>query len=150
MKEITTTKTITEVTGYEAFDGTRFSSRENCVKYEQSAEAAAKQIAEQYKVSSGYADAVLPGIGNWCEEKVWVFRIKDANARQAVATYLRLVDCYAARNNPVTEADIGKDVAYIIGCDEDWFYRLGTEEDIVEMIRRSMTKTFHPETETNT
>ena len=38
MKEITQTKTITETVGYEALDGRRFSSKEECEKYEKSAE----------------------------------------------------------------------------------------------------------------
>ena len=39
MKEIKVTKTIEEVVAYEAFDGERFDSRDECKKYESTAEA---------------------------------------------------------------------------------------------------------------
>lgn len=38
MREITETKAITQTVGYEALDGRRFSSKEECEKYERSAE----------------------------------------------------------------------------------------------------------------
>ena len=42
MKAITNVKTVEEIVGYEACDGTRFTTKEECQKYENTAEAVIK------------------------------------------------------------------------------------------------------------
>ena len=51
MKVNTRTKTIEEVISYEAFDGKLFTEEAECIKYESSARATAKQAAWHYLVA---------------------------------------------------------------------------------------------------
>lgn len=82
-------RTVEEVYGYKAMDGTMFSSEEECKEYEKSALMAAYSnfcdcASESYNGSS-FHDQFCIGY----EDDVRVVDIKDANILQIVNTYLK-------------------------------------------------------------
>ncbi len=111
MKEIKTTKTIEEVTGYKAFDGQFFRSKEECTLYESSAEAATKQAAWHYLVAER-TDYSVFGSDDW---GLYVFDIPDTKAYETILHWSHLAG--VCRKDQFTPEYIGKRVAF---CWYDW------------------------------
>lgn len=87
MKAITVEKTIQEITGYEADDGTWFRTEAECKKYEESAHCAAKSAADKYITNRSILEAVIGDLCGCYEDDMEVYDIKDAHALQVVNTY---------------------------------------------------------------
>ena len=105
-------KTIEEITSYEAFDGTKFKTESECVKYESSAVAAAKKAAWNYLV----AERCDYDIFNSDESGLYVFDVPDATAYEIILHWgnITKVDGIDA----FTPSYIGKRVAFF-WCDWD-------------------------------
>lgn len=95
MKEIKETKTIETVVGYEAMDGKRFGTKEECEKYEDSAEFVIQQ--DFFKVIKD--NKLIPeceifaNYGYGSEEYEYaVVNIKDVNVLEIINKYLKLHD----------------------------------------------------------
>ena len=143
MKEITTTKVIT--IGYEAFDGTRFSTEDDCRKYEQSAKGVIRRSAEDLMVSKMVSIESLYDCF-CCEDMICVWDINTADHLQIVNQYLDTID-YGTRVDPKY---LGKRVAAIAGADDSWACVLGTEEELREKFNARLSRVFHPEADTTT
>lgn len=141
MKEITTTKTIT--IGYEAFDGQRFNTAEECTKYEQSAKGVIRKSAEDLMVGKARSVESLYDCF-CCEDALCVWDITNADHLQIVNQYLDNID-YGVRVDPKY---IGKRVAAIAGAYDGWATVLGTEEELREQFNARLARVFHPETNT--
>ena len=145
MKEIKTTRTIEEVTGYEAFDGTKFTDKRECEKYEKlTAEEAIdkrflKLIVAMFE-ELAFTDKVnLVGSGIGEGNGVVVVKIKDEDDLNIAKAFQKIHQPGTKRN--FTEDMIGKEIlVYITGdyyiteqengdwnIDSCWIY--GTVED---------------------
>lgn len=137
MKEIKTTKTIEEVTGYEAFDGTLFRTVEACKEYEDSAKGAAKQAAWHYLVDDrGSYD--LFG----CEESgLLVFDVPNADAYTIIRHWAELGKVWDAKG--FTPDYIGKRVGFYTSWEECSFIKCyATKEAMLAFYTREIEKMF--------
>lgn len=156
MKEITMQRTITEVTGYKANDGTVFNTKEECQKYEQSAEAAITQMF--YDICVKVYDDKDPrfpestiwenyGYGN--EEYNYV--VADIKSETELKIANMFSDMYAPRYGQKLSTDyIGKRVLISVGSTYDKsFYIKGTEEELIDEFKKTMKRYFKPEKNKN-
>ena len=110
MKELTKTVTTTEVTGYEAFDGTVFQSKEECRKYETSAATVAKQAAWHYLV----ADRGEYDLFRYDDVGLLIFDVPDIKAFGIIANWANLCGVWDA--NRFTPDYVGKRVGFYQTC----------------------------------
>lgn len=131
MKEIKTTRTIEEVTGYEAFDGTRFSSEVECRKYEDSAEGVIKARAEQYLIGETSIYGLLDEGSDECG--VDIYNIPDKEAATIIAQYINIV---TGDTNTCVDKYIGKELVIFWNYDRDyaWF---NTLDGIIKNIKNN-------------
>ena len=150
MKEIKRTKTIEEVVGYESEDGKRFTTKEECEKYEQSAEYAVEKMFDGICVKKDeetrFAEcSIFENYGYGGEDYCYV--IADINTEAE----LKIANMYGKMRagtyfNPLEAKYIGKRVLIAVGYTWDpAFYVRGTEEEMVEEFRSTMSKFFRPD-----
>ena len=147
MTELKQKRTIEEVYGYEATDGTRFGSREECEKYEKTA---ANVINTRFK-------NLMVGGEPFPEYQIWesfgggsdeyeyaVIEMKNADD-------LKIANMYGELHGKgqLSEVYIGKRILVTLGdhyCpDSAWYPR--TEEDVIEQFRKDVAKLFHTKKE---
>ena len=149
------TKTVEEVVGYVAYDGTEFKDRDECCKYEGTAKAIIhkrfKELVVRDIVGIDLADEgsayVCAGI-----DECWHYalvRIKDENDLKAAQMYKELEQKSAIRD--FTTNDIGCDLIVGIGENYDYCWIYGTFEECIDNFRKAMSKFYktEPEKETN-
>lgn len=130
MREITKERVVKDVIGYEANDGTRFDSKEECQKYEKSALSVVKERFKRLIVGETYEDDLMNA---GCEDGIWyIIKIKNGDDVNTAAMYGSLRGCSGAI---VTDDDIGKEV--VIGTYDDYFWRVGTLDEIINRIKTS-------------
>lgn len=139
MKEIKNTRTIEEIVGYEAVDGTRFDSKEECEKYDKTAKAVIvsefkKRIVRDMEVSDFTKYGEIPFTE--CGEEWYVAHVKIKNQEDLKACNMF---CQLVRGESYfTDDMIGKDLLVSIGYgsrdgrrDYDICWVYGTVEDCV-------------------
>lgn len=146
MKEIKQSRIIEEVTGYEAFDGTVFKTKDECIKYEGTAEAVITKRFfshvikgnKDYGVVDPWGTIILHGY----EEDVDVlYDMKDEEAVKDFEMYVQLKEYYNK------DQDVSKYkgeiilVALYIGGEERCYIE-GTEEELIENFTKFVKKTF--------
>lgn len=149
MKKIT--ETFEKTIGYEAFDGTRFLSEEQCCKYEGKAvNIVYKRLLKLVvKTCNEYDMFCIFGLGS--EDYNWlVLDIKD----KADIETIELFSQFTARPITVDEKYIGKRVIMAYGCSCDAHeYRYpniyGTFDEVVDKFRTQMDKFFYPKENEN-
>lgn len=112
MREITQERTIKEVLGYESNDGKRFSTKEECEKYEKSAEGVINADFEAVVCDKPFAECnIYEDFGYGSEEFMMaVVDIKNADILEIVNKYMAL------RKNGLVNPDfIGKKVIINLG-----------------------------------
>lgn len=150
MREIKRTRTIEEITGYEANDGTYFTTEEECLKYERSAEAAIREmfnnICVKHNGNASFAESeIFENYGYGNEEYEYV--IADIKTETELKIANMYCDIWAGSFGKKLKNDsIGKRVLIRIGntFSQD-FIPVGTEEEIVEDFKKTMAKFFRPE-----
>lgn len=137
MKEIKTTRTIEEITGYAAEDGTLFFSKEACIKYEQSAEAAAKKAAWHYFVN----DPISYDLFNTDEEGLLVFDCPNADAYTIIRHWAEAAGVWDAKN--FTPDYIGKRVAFFQSFGDISFNKhLATKDAMIALYMKEIEAMF--------
>ena len=86
MKEIK--KTIETIAGYEAIDGTIFTTKEECAKYEEGAKMVAYAAAKKHERARFITDRII-NIFSY-EDEMAAFDIPDEDALRAVNIWLKL------------------------------------------------------------
>ena len=104
-------KTIEEITSYEAFDGTKFKTESECVKYENSAIATAKKAAWHYLV----AERVDVDVFNSEDMGLYVFDVPDTTAYEVILHWGNISNI--DKIDKFTPSYVGKRVAF---CWYDW------------------------------
>ena len=130
MREIIKTRTIEEVIGYEAFDGTTFADKAECEKYEKlTAEQAIENkfknltvaMFEEYEMTNNGCDEYVGGGVNE-GFGVALVKIKDENDFNICKAFQNLY--YPTAKNSFTEDMIGKEVLVLVSSD----YYVGNQE----------------------
>lgn len=138
MREIMTIRTIEEVVGYEAFDGTKFESKDECEKYEKlTAEGAIKEKFKKLFVGMIEESEMIWGgkkvfVGGGCGDGngYALVRIKNENDLNICKAFYKITKDKSPRE--FTEDMIGKE---IIVCVTDEYYesnRTNGEWDLTE------------------
>lgn len=129
MKEIKEIRTIEEVVGYEAFDGTRFVDKDECIKYEKlTAEDVIKRkfadlivviVEEDEAITRGnYCDVEFVGSGCGEGNGLALVRIKDENDFNICNAYNKLMHPKIVHDEyGFTKDMIGKDVIVLVTND---------------------------------
>ena len=143
MKELKRTVTTESVYGYEANDGTFFSSKEECQKYEQSARFVIRNMAKSMIVRDSDCDSLFGGFNY--EDTIYVWDIKDAEHLRIVNQFLR--DCdydydSVHRTAKLTPAHIGRRVAVVVNTECDYVYALGSYDEILSNFVGKLNKLF--------
>ncbi len=166
MKELTRTKEVTEVYGYESDDGTYFKTAEECKKYEETARYAIDKAffdlcVKQYDKEDGFGRfmfsecSIFENFGYGSDE--WMLVVLEMKS----AEDLKIVDMYRKEHLHgsllddsryiLTKEYIGKKVLVGIGQHYegyDSFYVYGTVDELVEKFKNDVSKYFDPKTET--
>lgn len=143
-------RTVTETiykTKYEAYDGTRFDSAEDCVEYERGIRTILENWKKIPKLECSNESLVLSsGMGDahfilWCRDQ------DDINAANA---YIR--ECDDSSEHFLTSADIGRRVVICVwnyyDCNDEFgegVTRYGYPEEILEHYREIMFATIPEE-----
>lgn len=132
------TKTIEEITSYEAFDGTKFKTEHECIKYEESACGCAKKAAWHYLV----AERCNCDLFDTDDKGLWIFDIPDTNAYEVILHWATLHDVY--RTSEFTPSYIGKRVAFMWSeWDVPSFVPVyATKEAMLEFYTKEIEKMF--------
>lgn len=145
MKEIK--KTIEQVVGYEAFDGTKFNSHEECLRYEQSAESVLLARLKKIIKKEIYENEVFEHEGYGSEEHLyWVVEFKT---KEDIDTFNQFAQ-FTHNNGNISDEYIGKTVLVGTGyCHDSWKYRglyvKGTYDELVEIYKRDLDFAFKEE-----
>lgn len=157
MKTLTTTKTIEEIIGYEASDGTQFKTKEECEKYENTA---AYVITERFKklvVKEMEGIDITEEANAFCLSSIdedWYYvliEIKNDDDLKVAQMYQKLVG-FGSANKGFTTEMIGKRIIVGAGegvyprpesgkrCNYEYCYIWGTIEEQIEKYARTLRK----------
>lgn len=143
MKEIKTTRTIEEVTGYEANDGKRFSSKEECEKYEQTAEAVINNDFNELFIVGEFPECSIFESFGYGSEEFWmtVIEINNTNDLEIANRYFEFHTKGKCR---IDSKYIGKRVLVNIGYewDHDVNPNPRTYEELVDQFKKETEKYF--------
>lgn len=161
MKELKTTKTITEVSGYEAYDGTVFRTANECVLYEESAYSVLRKRLSALAVSvdGSHHDTfseceIYTDFGCGSDEyEFMVVDIKNADDLKTVNQYYEYmrkasnVKRELLPNDLIPDRYIGKRVMITIGYnfDKSISPEPMTMDELVEKFRNQINNYFYPE-----
>lgn len=161
MKEIKRTRTVEEVTGYEAFDGKMFKTKEECENYEGTAYAVLRKRLNSLAVSvdggihSTFAECeMFEKYGYGSEEyEYMIVDIKNADDLMTVNQYYEYmkksynVKPENLKNDIISDKYIGKRVLINIGYNYDLAYEPDprTMDELIDQFRKDMNSFFYPE-----
>lgn len=144
MKELKHTKTIEETYGYQATDGKVFNSKEECEKYEKTAEMVIYNDFKQLMVGGDvFAECSLwENYGYGSEEYEYaIIDIKNADD-------LRIANMYGEinRKGQLSPDYIGKRILVHMGYqyDRNVGWCAHTEEELIEDFKKEIGLFFHP------
>lgn len=147
MKEIKRTRTIEEVTGYEAEDGTVFKTKEECEKYESTAKVVVYKAFKELMVDGKpFAECnIWEDFGYGSEEfDLAVIEIKDETDLEIANRYYELNGGFN-----ISKDFIGKKVLVDIGFCYDKVKEYNpnprTKEMLIEQFTKDIAKFFEPE-----
>lgn len=139
MKELKRTITREETYGFEATDGTVFNSKEECIKYEQSALHAAKAAAWHYLVDERWNDDLF----NNDYEHLIIFDCPDAKAYEVIRHWAE-ADRHVYDAHNFTPDYIGKRVAFFSGYDDEVYFNpyFATKEALMALYTKIIDSMF--------
>lgn len=144
MKELKRTRTIEEIRGYEANDGTFFSSKEECEKYEKTARAVIFNAFKQLVVDRIFPECFIwENYGYGSEEfSMAIIEIKNEDDLRAANMYFEEFKFC----DQLTRDYIGKRILVNLGYGNEGDCRIcpRTEEELIEQFKNDITKFFHP------
>ena len=140
MKELKQTMTVEKVYAYEAFDGTTFSSREECEKYEQSATCTIRKMATDMRQKDWTCEDLFRGFDY--EDGLAVWYIRDAEHLRIVNQYLQTISPYTPHMAIIPADYIGMRVAVAYHEEHEWAQFLGSYSDILSDFTRRLNKLF--------
>lgn len=159
MKELTRTKEIKEIYGYESDDGTYFKTEEECKKYEETARYAVDKAFWKLCIKQDINDKT--GMFSECEifenfgygSDEWmlvVLEIKNEEDMKIVNMYKKMHLVHSSPDDDryeIKENHIGKRILVGLGTHYegyDNFYVYGTLDELVEKFKNDINKFFNP------
>lgn len=148
MKVVEVEKTIKEVTGYTADDGTFFKDKEECEKYERTANAVIRSRFHKLFVGDSFLESdIYKGYG-YEDFNMAVIQLKNEDDVKAANMYINIIKgLNTNKKDGFTLDDVGKRI--LVGfndvCGEDCLYTYGTQEELVEKFRKNIDKFYNPE-----
>lgn len=139
MKVLTEKYTEERVRGYEAFDGTFFTNKDQCDNYENSAFGAASKAAKALEFSRHRMENVNV-CDTGCDEEVVVYDIYNADALQIVNTYLHFLD--GCKDDSIDPKYIGRKVAVQMWYDDSGSTILGDYEELKKRALSNLRNLF--------
>lgn len=150
MKEIKKTRTIEEVTGYEAFDGTEFTTKEECEKYENSAIGVVTKELEKLFIDERFVECqIYEHFGYGSEEFEYaIVDIKNDDDLRIINQYYELQSKGNIKSESLISRDyIGKRVMITLGYTYDREYTYPnpmTEDKLIELFKKEIGMYFNP------
>lgn len=147
MKEIKVTETV-QITKYTAVDNTVFTSKEECEKYEQTAECVLMQKYKPLVIKTCTENDIFSCGSEDCT--VDVVRIKESKDIDIILQLYRLHNSHLERpeykhwideaHKKLAVALQGSGFVFIgRGCQEDSFWVLSTQDSAIELIKEACT-----------
>ena len=143
MKEIKTTRTIEEVTAYEADDGTRFKTADECKRYENSAHYAIYNQFLGLAISKPFPECtIFENFGYGSDEyNLVIIDIKDEKD-------LKIANMFAEMQVKECRFDssrIGQRILVAIGNEySENCYVYGTQDELIKMFKQDIDKYYNP------
>ena len=129
MKEVKVTRTIEEIVGWEAEDGTRFTTQDQCREYEKTAKAVIKSRFYSLFTKRKSVDywTHVPFISCGCDWSAGLIHLNTAADVTTANMYVQLI----GGSKWFTDDMIGKDI--VVGLDDcdDWVVIYGTIDECV-------------------
>lgn len=142
MKELK--RSVEQVYGYEAIDGTYFEDKDECEKYDKSANAAAFAAAKKLVGKESCADTAFGMFCTCCEDQICIYHIKTADDLQVLNTYIKAKNTF---NDIAGPEMIGHKVAVLESFD-DYCAPLGSRAQLETKFSQLMDELFaEPEKE---
>ena len=157
MKTLTTTKTIEEITGYEAYDGTVFKTKEECEKYENTASFVITERFKKLVIKEMEGIDITECASAFClssTDEDWYYvliEIKNDDDLRVAQMYENLVGFSHADRHFTTEM-IGKRIIVGAGegvyprpesgkrCNYQYCYVWGTIEEQIEKYAKTLRR----------
>lgn len=127
------------VVGYQADDGTRFKTEEECRKYEESFAGAAAKVARLFQRQSMSLESAFGQFCGCCEDDVVLYDVKDMYAMQCINTHLQTLDKH---NSVLTPEHIGSKVLVGKSPYDGYAYILGTRQRLEEVFSEMLDHLF--------
>ena len=147
MKEVKQTVTEERIVGYEAFDGKRFPTKEDCITYESTAEGViTKEFYSLMVDGEPFSECcIFENYGYGSEE--YSMAVIDIKTEDDLAIANRYYEFHKVKHL-IPREYIGKRVLVNIGCEYDRYVSplATTYDEIVENFKADMAKFFFPET----
>ena len=145
MKEQKITRTIEEINGYIADDGTWFKRKEDCHEYEASAKMVVYNMVKEKIIGK---TNILGLFSEGCEDcDVEIYSVDSMNTVELLNRYIYLYT-YDKKDNLITTEMIGHKIIICWSYDKDYCWCKGTIEDILKEIRENYEKVIS-KTKTN-
>ena len=143
MKGLTRERVITEVTGYEANDGTWFRTKEECEKYEGSAREAISTQFRKLMLEEPFSECcIYESFGYGSEEYMMcVIEIKNENDLKIATMYQNEID--PTSSTKFDSSMIGKRLLISLGdCYDNICYINGTMSDMCKKFKYEISRYF--------
>lgn len=150
MTEVKVTRTVEEVTGYKAIDGTYFRDVEECKKYEESAKCVTLAKVKEYRIGR-LSEYQLLDAG--CDEIAYdIFRVENEKVFDDIMMYIASKiyspDSYMSDYIERKDDFIGEEMIVRWNYDEDWCC-IQKLDDILKNITDSYILAITPKEEAN-
>lgn len=138
MKEIRIPRTVEDIY-YEAIDGERFSSKEECSKYDQTAKAVIKAKYKQLIIKSNTMYSICEACNDY---QIDLVKVSNEAELHSLNMYLKMVadNGYGGVFKPVASTEIGKEFMIYYGYDDDWYEVIGTKAEFLEALAKELDK----------
>lgn len=148
MKELKRTRTIEEIYSYEAFDGKHFDSKEECEKYEKTAEAViTKEFRSLMVDGEEFSECYIwehygYGSDEYC---MAILDIKTEKELEIANRYYEIVT--KGTSKLIGTEYIGKRILVNTGSHYDRYVNANpiTEEELIEQFKKDIAYYFRPE-----
>lgn len=138
MKEVRIARTVEDIY-YEAIDGERFSSKEECEKYDKTASAVIKAKYNALVIKSNTMYSICEACNDYCVDLV---KVNNEGELHSLNMYLKMVadNGYGGVFKPVASTEIGKEMMIYYGYDAEWYEIIGTKAEFLEAISKEIDK----------
>ena len=133
MREQKITRTIEEVNGYIADDGNWFRTKEECMKYEESAKVVAFNMAKEKMIAKSSIYGLLEEGDE--DYDVEIYNVDSINTVELINRYIYLYT-YDKKADLIPTDMIGKQIIICWNYDRDCCWYQGTIDDVLNGIKK--------------